>query len=817
MFPQKISDIARLLKVRVAITSDYQINSVCIDSRYAAAGNSTLFVALAGKRSDGHVYIPELYRRGVRCFVTDEYYQPDFTAGNAVFIPCSSPLRALQEIAAQQRSLFNREVTAITGSNGKTIVKEWISHLLAPYTRITKSPKSFNSQIGVPLSVIGLNAQSELGVFEAGISQPGEMEVLAQIIQPTIGVFTNLGNSHQQNFENSAQKLTEKLNLFSSCNTILYCADSEDVATEIENRFGNKSLISWSLLGKRASADVKISQQSKQTAISVSYCGSQADFFIPFTDRPSVENAVTSYLLAKTLLPSADISKMMESLPQVEMRLNFVEGVRNSLLINDCYSSDLESIHAAIQTLGEQKAKERKIVILSDFDFPAHSKPAIIHSIMDQLVQIGTDALHVVSQSGIQLPAVPVPVFTYTSTQEFIQRIRLQDYADSCILIKGSRQYLFEQIVKKLEKSAHQTVLEVNLTAIANNLSYFQSLIAPETKVMAMVKGYSYGSGDYEIAELLRSRKADYLAVAFVDEGIVLRQKGVSLPIAVMNPEVENYSTMIDYMLEPEVYSINSLLRLLEETRMYSSSPIKIHIKLDTGMHRLGFETKDLPALLEILQRHKWIQVVSVFSHLACADDPSMDYFTHQQAELFRTGADTIEKHLGYPVIKHLLNSPGTERFPQYQFDMVRLGIGLYGISSLQDKKLEHISTLKTVLSQIRTVPAGETVGYSRKGKVTEETRIGVLPIGYADGYDRRFSNGVGKVLINGHLVPIIGNVCMDACMVNLGNIPAAEGDEAIIFSENLPISILAEQIGTIPYEILTNVSKRVKRVYLQE
>lgn len=817
MFPQTISDIARLLKANITITNDYTIDTVCIDSRYVSASNNILFVALDGKRIDGHVFIADLYRRGVRCFITREDYQPEIPAPGAVFVRCSSPLRALQAIAAHQRSLFSSTVLAVTGSNGKTIVKEWISHLLVPFVPLTKSPKSFNSQIGVPLSVLGLNAQSELGVFEAGISYPGEMAVLSQIIQPTIGVFTNLGNSHQQNFANSAQKLDEKLKLFSSCSTILFCADATEAASEIQNRFSDKQLISWSSAGNLASAEVKIALLNKKTAISVSFNGTLSEFVIPFTDRPSIENAVTAFLSAKTVKPDADFTEMLATLPQVEMRLNYVEGVRNSLLINDCYSSDLESIHAAVQTLGEQKAKDRKVVILSDFDFPAERKPAILEAILGQLEQIGTDALHFISVTDVKLPKIAIPVFKYRSTQEFIAQIRMHEYADSCVLIKGSRQYMFEQIVKKLEKSAHQTVLEVNLSAIANNLAYFKNLLAPQTKVMTMVKGYSYGSGDYEIAELLSSRKVDYLAVAFVDEGIVLRQKGVSLPIAVMNPEVENYSAMIDYMLEPEVYSINSLQRLLDETRMYSSAAIKIHIKLDTGMHRLGFEAKDLPALLEILHRHKWIQVVSVFSHLACADDPALDQFTHQQADTFITGATFIEQSLGYTVIKHLLNSPGTERFPQYQFDMVRLGIGIYGISALPDKKLEHISTLKTIISQIRAVGAGETVGYSRKGKVKEDTRIGVLPIGYADGLDRRFSNGTGKVLINGQLAPIIGNVCMDACMVDLGSIPAAEGDEAVIFSENLPISTLAEQIGTIPYEILTNVSKRVKRIYYQE
>lgn len=817
MFPQSISEIAHILRVSVAITKDYTIDTVCIDSRYLVASNNILFVALQGKRIDGHEFITDLYQRGVRCFITREDYTPDTASTDAVFVRCKSPLHALQVLAEYQRSLSVSPILAITGSNGKTIVKEWISHLLMPFVKITKSPKSFNSQIGVPLSVLGLNAQTELGVFEAGISHPGEMAALSQIIQPTIGLFTNLGNSHQQNFVNSTQKLEEKLKLFNSCSTILYCADTPESADEIQRRFSDKKLISWSSTGNHASAEVKTAPLNRKTAISVTYMGSTSQFVIPFADRPSVENAVMAFLAAKTICPDADCSDMLATLPQVEMRLNYMEGVRNSLLINDCYSSDLESLYAAIQTLGEQKAKDRKIVILSDFDFPADRKPSVIEAILGQLVLLGIDSLHFITTSGIQLPEVPIPVTVYRSTKEFIAQIRLHDYADSCILIKGSRQYMFEQIVKKLEKSAHQTVLEVNLSAIANNLAYFQSLLQPQTKVMAMVKGYSYGSGDYEIAELLGSRKVDYLAVAFVDEGIVLRQKGVNLPIAVMNPEVENYSSMIDYMLEPEVYSINSLQRLLDETRMYSSTPIKIHIKLDTGMHRLGLEDRDLPVLLEILQRHKWIHVVSVFSHLACADDPSFDHFTHLQAQRFVSGATFIEQSLGYTVIKHLLNSPGTERFPQFQFDMVRLGIGIYGISALPEKKLEHISTLKTIISQIRAVGAGETVGYSRKGKVVQDTRIGVLPIGYADGLDRRFSNGTGKVLINGTLAPIIGNVCMDACMVDLGSIPANEGDEAIIFSENLPISTLAEQIGTIPYEILTNVSKRVKRIYYQE
>lgn len=817
MFTQAISSISQMLGLQSHIPVDYSIETVCIDSRYIPASSKTLFIAMKGKRIDSHVFIQDLYRRGVRCFITEVGYTADFVTSDAVFLAVDSPQAALQTIAAGQRQMFSAEAIAVTGSNGKTIVKEWLSHLLQPYIAVTKTPKSYNSQIGAPLSVLGLSPQSGIGIFEAGISQPYEMEALARIIQPTIGVFTNLGNSHQQNFDSLQHKLNEKIQLFQSCRTIIFCEDMPEVAVAIRSRYKDRTLISWTLTGKDAEANADIHKHDSKTDVTVSMNGSDTTFTIPFTDNSSIQNAISAFVGAKAVFPQQDFTAQLASLPQVEMRLNFVEGIRNSLLINDCYSSDLESIYAAVETLGQQKSKDKKIVIISDFDFPDQGKSSTLALLLDQLSKHKIDTLHFVSEKEQILPPKEFRILQYRSTKEFIASIRLHDFAESCILIKGSRYYTFEHIVKKLEKSAHQTVLEVNLSAIANNFSYFKKLLKPATKVMAMVKGYSYGSGDYEIAELLCSHKVDYLAVAFVDEGIVLREKGVSLPIAVMNPEVQNYAAMIDYMLEPEIYSINSLLRLLDETRFYSAESINIHLKIDTGMHRLGLEYPDLAELTAILHKHKWIHVVSVFSHLACADDPAHDAFTHLQAERFVKAANFIEQSIGYPVIKHLLNSPGTERFPHYQFDMVRLGIGIYGQSALPDKKLEHISTLKTIISQIRDVTAGETVGYSRKGIVPQSTRIGVLPIGYADGYDRRFSNGVGQVLINGILVPIIGNICMDACMVDLGTVQAEEGDEAILFSEHHPVSLLAQQIGTIPYEILTNVSKRVKRIYYQE
>jgi len=809
--------IALITGAKLIGTPKGNISSISIDSRTCPPNRTTLFVALQGNRTDSHQFIQMLYKKGVRHFIVGTSYIPPFTLKDACFLQVNSAIRALQSLATFHRKQFSIPIIGITGSNGKTIVKEWLAYLLSTEQNVCKNPKSYNSQIGVPLSCLEIMKENEVGIFEAGISQTGEMSRLQNIIAPTIGIFTNLGEAHQLNFKSYEEKLDEKIKLFSESETIIFCADNSLINNKIQSAYGNRNLISWSLSQTTATYSVSLKKTLQSCDITIKRNGAGFSFKIPYIDQASIENAIFVALATRLLARDKKaILKQTIHLPSVEMRLRFTEGSNNCILINDCYNSDIESLKLAIQTLNTQSSGLKKYAVISDFDHPRAQKDSAILEVLQLLENTETAKIFLIGFTS--KPALSIPTEHFETTNDFIDYCAKKRFENSCILIKGSRKFHFEKIVKKLEKQNHQTVLEVNLTAISNNLRHFKSLISSDTKIMAMVKGFSYGSGDYEIAEHLKEHKVDYLAVAFVDEGIVLREKGIDLPIAVMNPEVENYATMLEYNLEPEIYSIASLNRLIDETRFCRiSAPIGIHVKIDTGMQRLGLFLDELPAFIAIVLRHKNIRILSVFSHLAGADSEEFDQFTREQASTFKKAIALVKSKIPSPFLSHLLNSAGCERFPEYQFDMVRLGIGLYGISSLGNKSVEHISTLKTTISQIKRVKADSTIGYSRKGRANRDTRIATLPIGYADGYDRRFSNGTGKVLVNGHIAPIIGNICMDACMVDLGNIDAQEGDEVILFSKDLPISALAEQIGTIPYEILTNISKRVKRIYFKE
>jgi Alr-MurF fusion protein len=792
------------------------ISSIHIDSRICTGNQQALFVAIKGNRHDGHAYIEELYKSGVRHFIVNRNYKIPAYMHGAFFAKTENTITALQNMAQQHRILFKGCVLAVTGSNGKTIVKEWAHYIAKGASKIYKSPKSYNSQIGVPLSVLAIPLDAEAAVLEAGISLPGEMQVLEKIIRPDIFLFTNLGHSHQLNFSSYKQKLYEKLELAANSKTIIYKKGNPETDTAIESLI-NKEIISWCWEpGLMPAITAKKKKEGGRWQIQLSG-KTEAKFQIPFSDEFSADNAVSAYIAAWAATGrGAQIQNGAINLPQVEMRMSIAEGAAGSTIINDCYSSDIESIERALLFLGQQVCKGAKIAVISDFDHPAENKTTSLGNIANLCQKAGVEQLYLVG--GINLPGCSIYTEHFATTEIFIKRLESLNFSGCCVLLKGSRAYSFERLAKILEKRSHSTVLEVRLDAIASNLSYFRNKLRPETKIMAMVKAFSYGAGDYEIASLLEQHNTDYLAVAFVDEGIALRNKGIKLPIVVMNPEVENYALMIRHSLEPEIYSLQSLRRLIHESEgIVPSQGLSLHIKLDTGMNRLGMSGAELAELAELIGSSNGLKVASIFSHLSAADDPRYDSFTEEQVSLFEQWSSMLESLIGYKTMKHILNSAGTERFACHQFDMVRLGIGLYGISSLPGVELDCVSSLKTIVSQIKTASAGQTVGYSRSWKLNKDSRIGVLPIGYADGLSRRFSNGKGKVTVAGKIAPIIGNICMDACMIDLTGIDAQVGDQAVIFGSTPTISELAQIAGTIPYEILTSVSKRVKRVYSSE
>lgn len=797
------------------------IRLLLTDSRRLISPSDTVFFALEGGRHNGHNYIKDLYTKGVRAFVISETYEIAKELSDANYIRTADTLAALHQLARYHRKSFQNPVIAITGSNGKTIVKEWLFHCLSVVKSIARSPKSYNSQVGVPLSVWLLEQDNDLGVFEAGISQPGEMEKLQEIIQPTIGILTNIGEAHQENFISKEQKIDEKLTLFSNCDILVYCKDHDLINTRIENKYlpGSVRLFKWSFTNKADLQIINIKKESNRTLLTGIYRGKSYNIEIPFTDKASIENAV--HVWAALICLNTDrkvISKQMSSLPPVAMRLEIKRGINNCTLINDSYNSDINSLAIALDTLNMQSQHKKKSLILSDLLQTGRDKQELYKSIaelvkdkkINRLIGVGND---IYANSGI----FEITGTFYKNTGEFIERISDHKFRDEAILLKGSRQYEFEKISAILEQKTHLTRLEINLDALVHNLHYYRSLLEAKTRIVVMVKAFSYGSGSYEIANMLQFQRADYLGVAFVDEGVSLRQAGITIPILVMSPELGSYDQIIKYQLEPEIYSFRSLELFEEAVRRNQEISYPVHIKIDTGMHRLGFLESEVNMLCARLAESGNLRVISVFSHLAATDEPVHDEFTRIQIERFNKISDRLIKALSYKVLRHILNTSGIERFPDAQFDMVRLGIGLYGASTFNQDKLRNVSSLKSTISQIKKVPADETVGYGRMGSHNKEVTIGIIPIGYADGLNRRQGNGEGKFLIKNKFVPIIGNICMDMCMVDISDADVKEGDEVIIFGDDYPVSEVAKQLDTIPYEILTGISGRVKRIYFHE
>lgn len=791
------------------LPADRPVYELVLDSRKPVVREGSLFVAIKGTHNDGHTYIDSLYKTGVRQFVVEDAIS--FTQyREANFIRVKSSIEALQKIATHHRNTFSIPVIGITGSNGKTIVKEWLYQLLTKQYTIVKNPGSYNSQVGVPLSVWQMQTYHTLGIFEAGISQPGEMEKLEKIIKPTLGVFTTLGPAHDENFQTNEQKINEKIKLFKHVDVLICCVDHATLFSSL--KASGIALLSW---GFSPVADIQIVKNEGK--FSVAWGNKNFTISLPFSDPASVENAL--HCLAILLYLGTDINTItqgLRSLRAVPMRLELKEGINQNQLIDDAYNNDLGGLQLSLDLLVNQKNKAKKTLILSDILQSGMEE----NKLTDKVAQLVNGAgIHKFIGVGTVLTKykskIESEAYFYSSTEEFLTDFRPDLFNQEVILIKGARAFEFERIVNRLQRKVHGTVMEVDLSALVFNLNYFKGKLKPATKVMIMVKALAYGSGSIEVANVLQYHNVDYLGVAYADEGVELRKHNINTPVLVMNPAEDGFHAMLEFNLEPELYSINILNAFIS---FLNGRTWNVHIKLDTGMHRLGFAEADLPELIGILQANPAVRVASIFSHLAGSDEARLDDFSRDQVKRFTQAASLIATGIGYMPMLHVLNTAGILRFPEYQFDMVRLGIGLYGVDPTVEKHaLKPVNTLKTLISQIHSVKEGDTIGYGRHGNAINNMRIATLAIGYADGFNRAFSKGVGEVLVNGKRAVVVGNVCMDMTMIDITGIEAHEGDEVIIFGPGLTVEEVAAKINTIPYEILTNTSERVKRIFVTE
>ena len=799
------------------IKEDTVITNICIDTRQITNAAGSLFFCLVA-RNDGHLHIETAYRRGIRNFIVSKEVETN-TFTDASFILVENTTSALQQLAKYHREQFNIPVIGITGSNGKTIVKEWLFQLLTSEKNIVKSPKSYNSQVGVPISVLNMEKGNELAIFEAGISTVGEMENLQKIIQPTIGILTNIGSAHDAGFSSREEKIKEKLKLFGDCEAVIY-NDKYLAASQISDFSFQK--ISF---GEHEHALVKIRKKEKNNTCTVfeiesaRFSNLQSQISIPFTDEASIENCLHCVVTMLHLGYSLEkIQTKILSLRNLPMRLELKYGINNCTIIDDSYSADFHSLQIALDFLKQQESKKKKTLIISEFEESGLSGKDFIQKLKTVLQQNSFDKLIGVGKSFMQhIESLAYTIkewYVFESTEQLIAQFNVLKFENELILLKGARKFSFEKISAQLIGQTHATILEVNLNALINNLNVYKSYLPKETGVIAMVKAFSYGSGSTEVASLLEKQQIDYLAVAYADEGVALRKDGIQTKIMVMNPDAVDFDRMLEYRLEPEIYSLQILQQLIEKI---GQQEMNVHIKLETGMNRLGFVESELEELIAVLHQHKNIHVKTVFSHLAASEDEQLDSFTKEQISIFKRLSESIITSFNYPIKKHLLNSSGILRFPEAHYDYVRLGIGLYGVDSSAtiQEKLLPIGKLKTRVAQVKQVPKGETIGYSRKGVAEKDLKIGILAIGYADGYDRRFGNGTGEVFIAGQRAKIIGNICMDMCMADISHIDDVhEGDECEIYGKEIPIIEQARKIGTISYELLTRISSRVKRLY---
>lgn len=834
------------------------VEDILFDSRLLIDAENTLFFALNSGRNDGHKYIKDLYEKGVKAFVISrknvENLYPD-----AAFVVVDDTLLALQTLAAYHRAQFDIPVVGITGSNGKTVVKEWLYQILSPSMSVCRSPKSYNSQIGVPLSVWQMKPSNDVAVIEAGISRPGEMERLRDIIKPTIGVFTNIGAAHGKNFENVQQKIEEKIKLFkgigaglkavngingvkgcAETNKLVYCSDNIEISSAISN--AKIPAFSWSKTDKQANlfiSAIEVSENSKFSKISAIYNGSLIEINIPFIDDASIENAINCWCVALLLnVPNEQIAEQMAHLEAVEMRMELKAGVRNCQIINDSYNNDRNALAIALDFMNAQH-HDNKVLILSDI-LQSEQKEEDLYKDIAQLIENkGVDTFIGIGPaiSKYMDKACLVPTgqdvssskdkacliqYFYKSTSDFLNNHPMKLFENQIVLLKGARSFEFERIMKVLQQKSHETVLEINLDNLIKNLNYYRGKLKKDTKMMVMVKAFAYGSGNYEVSNALAFHHVDYLTVAYADEGVDLRNRGIKLPIMVMTPETNTFDTIILNDLEPDIYSFRCLSQLEDAINQLDrplNKPVGIHIKVDTGMHRLGFLPEEIDTLIERVKANPNLRIMSVFSHFATSDMPEEDDFVKHQIGQFELMSSKIVAAFPYKIMRHLLNTAGITRFTDYQYDMVRLGIGVYGVAVVDEDrgKLHNVMSLKTTIKQIKEYGPGETIGYGRHGKITKPSRIAVIPIGYADGLRRQLGNGKACFWVNGKPAPIIGNICMDLTMIDVTGIDCQEDDTAVLFDDSHPIEIIAEACDTIPYEIMTRISQRVKRIYVKE
>ena len=832
-----IEKVTTLIGARRIGTADAQIEWLLTDSRSLCFPENTLFFALKTSRNDGHRYIADLYRRGVRNFVVTA--PPTLPKGkgyeDANFLIVPSPLEALQRLAERHRDEFDIPVVGITGSNGKTMVKEWLYQILSPNHHVTRSPKSYNSQIGVPLSVWLMDEQADMALIEAGISQPGEMRSLADIIQPTIGILTSLGSAHQENFRSMEEKCMEKLQLFEHAQTLIYNADDDTISRCIRRSGYKGKKIAWSRDNESAALYVIARQetgttQQPCTVITYSYQGERATYRLPFIDEASVECSLACAATARFLGVTAEqLDERMSQLEPVAMRLEVKEGQHGCVVINDSYNSDINSLDIALDFMQRRRSlpvasSDRggngNTLILSDIQQSGMTQEELYHEVNDLCLKRGIDKLiGIGSDISSQRSLFTVgKKFFFATTDDFLKSQTFRELRDEEILIKGARQFGFDRITEQIEQKVHETILEVNLNAVVDNLNYYRSMLQRDTKIVCMVKADAYGAGAVEVAKTLQDHQVDYLAVAVADEGVTLRQNGITQNIMIMNPEMTAFKTMFDYDLEPEVYSFRLLDALIHAAKKEGITDWPVHIKIDTGMHRLGFNPdKDMEELINRLKHQTAVIPRSVFSHFVGSDSDDFDNFSRMQFEKFDRASRQLQAAFDHKILRHMDNSAGIEHFPERQLDMCRLGLGLYGVDPRDNHMLNTVSTLKTTILQLRHVPKDETVGYSRKGILTRDSVIAAIPIGYADGLNRHLGRGACYCLVNGQKAPYVGNICMDVAMIDVTDINCKEGDMVEIFGEHLPVTVLSDALDTIPYEVLTAVSSRVKKVYFQE
>ena len=819
----KIEEIVTLTGARRYGHAEAEVEWLLTDSRSLVYPETSLFFAIKTASGDGHDFIQELYQRGVRNFVVTslpqnrETFYPD-----ANFLQIPSALKALQRLAERHREQYDIPVIGITGSNGKTMVKEWLNQLLSPTTKTTRSPRSYNSQTGVPLSVWLLDETTQLGIFEAGISQPGEMEALRDIIQPTIGVMVSLGSAHQENFGSMEEKCREKLRLFKDCEILVYCSDDEITDRCVKLGKISHRLLSWSKIDANAPLFIRnINKKGGETEIKYTYNGKTGRYTIPFVDDASINDSIHCLAVCLYLKKTPDeIAKGMQSLEPLAMRLEVTQGINNCTIINDTYNSDVNSLDIALDFMNRRAAEtsNRKIVILSDI-LQSGMESGELYSKVAEMVNSRKPQLFigVGKEIGKNSNYFKISSKFFNTTEELIESGELNGISGDTVLLKGARKFGFERIYDLLTKKVHETTLNVNLGAIVENLNHYRSFMKHETKIVCMVKASAYGSGALEVSRTLQEHGVDYLAVAVADEGVALRNAGITANIMVMNPEMTAFRTMLQYNLEPEIYSFRILDAMIREAKREGVTHYPIHVKIDSGMHRLGFLPGEIDELISRLKAQNAVVPRSVFSHFVGSDGEMFNDFTKKQFDVYNEASLKLQKSFPDKILRHICNTAGIERFPEYHLDMVRLGLGLYGIDPFTNKTIHNVATLRTTILQIHDVKKEDTVGYSRKGQLTRDSRIAAIPIGYADGLDRHLGCGNGYCLVNNKKAPYVGNICMDVAMIDVTDIPCKEGDSVEIFGDNLPVTALSDILGTIPYEILTSVSERVKRIYYKD